>query len=159
MHFRSVMPTNHFMCLHCQVQTKPTGWPIYTSTSTKLHSLVSCCGFSHSGCRCSLLLSVSDDNQLVTKPVWVPDSVSKECMICSVKFTAFIRKHHCRMCGRVVCSACSPHRMAPNSVTQTNQYAPLETKKLERTCKDCFKDMSSKNSRLGGNVLGEGCAL
>lgn len=97
------------------------------------------------------LLTVSDDNQLVTKPVWVPDSVSKECMICSVKFTAFIRKHHCRRCGRVVCSACSPHRIAPTSHNQTN-HTLLEAKKLERTCKECFKDMSSKNIRSGGKI-------
>lgn len=86
--------------------------------------------------------SVTDENQLVTKPVWVPDSVSKECMICSVKFTAFVRKHHCRRCGRVICSACSPHRLAQSVPAHT----AVETKKLERTCTDCFKGMTPANN-------------
>jgi hypothetical protein len=135
--------------LHCPVQTKQTGWLICTSISTKSHNLVSFGDVLRLPFQ-STLPSVSGDNQLVTKPVWVPDAVSKECMICSVKFTAFIRKHHCRRCGRVVCSTCSPHRMALSSLHQSNQYAFTETKKMERTCKDCFKDMSSKNSRLAG---------
>lgn len=84
----------------------------------------------------------------MTKPVWVPDSMSKECMVCSIKFTAFVRKHHCRRCGRVVCSSCSPHRMAIDPLTQNG--TELESKKLERVCKDCFKEMSSINVRSGG---------
>ncbi|KAG7376399.1 hypothetical protein PHYPSEUDO_013639 [Phytophthora pseudosyringae] len=41
-------------------------------------------------------------------PVWVPDSERPECMECRKKFGSLgSRRHHCRMCGRVLCSACS----------------------------------------------------
>ena len=40
-------------------------------------------------------------------PVWVPDSYSSTCQECHVKFTFIIRKHHCRACGRLLCSYCS----------------------------------------------------
>ncbi|KAK1938292.1 Rabankyrin-5 [Phytophthora citrophthora] len=41
-------------------------------------------------------------------PVWVPDSERVECMECRKKFGSLgTRRHHCRMCGRVLCSACS----------------------------------------------------
>ncbi len=72
--------------------------------------------------------------QLATRPVWVPDSHSKECMVCGQKFTAFVRKHHCRSCGRVVCTACSPHRVNLNALERGES-------KLERACKECFKKM------------------
>lgn len=36
----------------------------------------------------------------------MPDSKSKECYECSMKFTTFRRKHHCRLCGQIFCSKC-----------------------------------------------------
>lgn len=44
-------------------------------------------------------------------PKWQPDSEVSECPICKVTFSFWYRKHHCRKCGRVVCAACSPHRI------------------------------------------------
>lgn len=40
-------------------------------------------------------------------PVWVPDSKTFVCMSCSEPFNWMRRKHHCRMCGHVVCHECS----------------------------------------------------
>ncbi|KAB5580156.1 hypothetical protein GE09DRAFT_1212610 [Coniochaeta sp. 2T2.1] len=42
---------------------------------------------------------------------WQPDSEVTLCPICHTQFSFFVRKHHCRKCGRVVCDACSPHRI------------------------------------------------
>ncbi|KAI0175995.1 FYVE-domain-containing protein [Hypoxylon sp. FL1284] len=50
-------------------------------------------------------------------PRWQPDSEATYCPICYTQFSFFVRKHHCRKCGRVVCSACSPHR-----ITIPHQY-------------------------------------
>lgn len=36
----------------------------------------------------------------------MPDSKSKECYDCSLKFSTFRRKHHCRLCGQIFCSKC-----------------------------------------------------
>ncbi|KAJ6104068.1 hypothetical protein N7523_010388 [Penicillium sp. IBT 18751x] len=44
-------------------------------------------------------------------PRWQPDSEVTECPICGTVFKLWYRKHHCRKCGRVVCAACSPHRI------------------------------------------------
>jgi hypothetical protein len=38
------------------------------------------------------------------KSDWVPDSAAKECQVCKAKFTFVKRKHHCRICARVLCS-------------------------------------------------------
>lgn len=40
-------------------------------------------------------------------PVWVPDSKAERCMRCSGGFSVWRRRHHCRLCGIVVCWACS----------------------------------------------------
>ena len=34
-------------------------------------------------------------------PVWLPDSETASCMLCSAPFTFRRRRHHCRACGRV----------------------------------------------------------
>ncbi|RKK69267.1 hypothetical protein BFJ69_g12872 [Fusarium oxysporum] len=52
--------------------------------------------------------SISSDQQ---RPRWQPDNEVTYCPICHTQFSFFIRKHHCRKCGRVVCNACSPHRI------------------------------------------------
>ncbi|KDO34150.1 hypothetical protein SPRG_19006 [Saprolegnia parasitica CBS 223.65] len=38
---------------------------------------------------------------------WVSDSERKRCHICNKNFSAFRRKHHCRVCGEIVCSPCA----------------------------------------------------
>lgn len=47
----------------------------------------------------------------VMLPRWQPDEEVTTCPICLSTFTMFNRKHHCRKCGKVVCAACSPHRI------------------------------------------------
>ncbi|PWN33927.1 uncharacterized protein FA14DRAFT_66560 [Meira miltonrushii] len=43
-------------------------------------------------------------------PVWEDDAEASTCRGCNRKFTFFLRKHHCRRCGRIFCDACSTHR-------------------------------------------------
>ncbi|TQS38612.1 hypothetical protein Golomagni_00882 [Golovinomyces magnicellulatus] len=47
----------------------------------------------------------------VTLPRWQHDSEARFCPICKTRFNFFLRKHHCRKCGRVVCNSCSPYRI------------------------------------------------
>ncbi|KAM9294446.1 zinc finger FYVE domain-containing protein 26 [Gastrophryne carolinensis] len=46
------------------------------------------------------------------KTQWIPDDTEIICMVCkNERFTMFNRRHHCRRCGRLVCSSCSMKRM------------------------------------------------
>ena len=84
------------------------------------------------------------------KSDWVPDSDAPQCMICRSKFTLtkrvrlqpslslfsisfdslVVQRHHCRLCARVVCGACSRPR--------------ARTKKGEkvRACDECIDTVS-----------------
>ncbi|KAM4054805.1 FYVE zinc finger domain-containing protein [Hirsutella rhossiliensis] len=52
-----------------------------------------------------------DDRTLPQTREWQPDAEVTYCPICHTQFNIFVRKHHCRKCGRVVCNSCSPHRI------------------------------------------------
>ncbi|KAL4238418.1 hypothetical protein ACF0H5_003126 [Mactra antiquata] len=69
---------------------------------------------------------------------WIPDSAASVCMVCKVeRFSMFNRRHHCRRCGRVVCSGCS------GNVTQIKGINA-------RTCDDCYREIvkSSDGDKL-----------
>jgi pleckstrin homology domain-containing family F len=61
-------------------------------------------------------------------PVWVPDDATERCLICRSLFTFINRRHHCRSCGRVICSACSPKK------------AQLGEMHLQRICNVCYEE-------------------
>lgn len=48
-------------------------------------------------------------------PIWVPDNRAMRCMRCGEVFAIWRRRHHCRLCGDVVCWACS---------TKASHYMP-----------------------------------
>ena len=41
---------------------------------------------------------------------WQRDDASSVCRLCAEPFTAFRRRHHCRLCGQLVCDYCSRAR-------------------------------------------------
>ena len=43
---------------------------------------------------------------------WTPDEEAPRCQLCRAHFDLFTRRHHCRKCGRCVCSECSPSTCA-----------------------------------------------
>jgi len=45
----------------------------------------------------------------VGRDMWVADADVPQCMRCGVPFTAFLRRHHCRACGALICFGCSRH--------------------------------------------------
>ena len=51
------------------------------------------------------------DSSDIVLPRWQPDGDVDRCPVCRTEFSFWYRKHHCRKCGRVVCAACSPHRI------------------------------------------------
>jgi len=64
-------------------------------------------------------------------PVWQTDKSSSGCQLCGRGFTLTRRRHHCRICGRLVCHACSPHRLI---------IASIDAKKKMRVCNSCEKE-------------------
>lgn len=52
---------------------------------------------------------------------------SGECQRCQTRFTLFVRRHHCRLCGRIFCHSCSDHWL---SIAASSRP--------ERTCIECF---------------------
>jgi hypothetical protein len=67
----------------------------------------------------------SSTNQTTTRMQWAPDNSSSSCTLCSSTFNIWRRRHHCRSCGCLCCSSCSPKRSVNNSA------------KLLRVCKNC----------------------
>eukprot|EP00656_Telonema_subtile_P031051 TRINITY_DN34022_c0_g1_i1.p1 TRINITY_DN34022_c0_g1~~TRINITY_DN34022_c0_g1_i1.p1 ORF type:complete len:213 (+),score=62.47 TRINITY_DN34022_c0_g1_i1:41-679(+) len=43
---------------------------------------------------------------------WMPDSVADACVGCHENFSFTRRRHHCRFCGRIFCSSCTPQTAA-----------------------------------------------
>lgn len=64
------------------------------------------------------------------KKYWMPDSACKECFQCGLKFTISRRKHHCRVCGQIFCSACC-YQMIDGRV--------LRVEGLLRVCNLCLQ--------------------
>ncbi len=110
--------------------------------------------------------SILFDNQQVTniknnyKPIyqWVSDDAIKTCYYCNTEFTFLIRKHHCRICGRIFCYKCSNNwREIPknisipaknlnlkNSFNLKNQFNTWFYKNQERVCICCDKLIQDK---------------
>lgn len=88
---------------------------------------------------------------------WEKDSEVKACPICSTNFTLAIRKHHCRLCGRVVCAS-EPLNIGnfnkeedPQSKGNPNTSSIEEDVKKRRKCSNLMvlsdpPDLLSKDS-------------
>ncbi|KAL4878312.1 FYVE zinc finger-domain-containing protein [Aspergillus karnatakaensis] len=102
------------------------------------------------------------DNQYMeyNRPRWQPDAEVTECPICGTAFSFWYRKHHCRKCGRVVCSSCSPHRITiprqyivhpPNSDrTSPVAIAQRATQIISLEADDSTQSPVTVNPALGG---------
>lgn len=69
----------------------------------------------------------------IQEATWVQQG--EGCMICTRGFSMWVRKHHCRKCGWLVCHACS------NMKVQTGG-------KDVRVCDGCFNNLGSPDATL-----------
>jgi hypothetical protein len=77
--------------------------------------------------------SHTSNSPLKLRPVvWTDDHSTSSCMICKVGFTLLHRRHHCRRCGKVVCSDCAP-------AENTRPIPEWGLKDPVRHCKICFR--------------------
>ncbi|DAZ99563.1 TPA: hypothetical protein N0F65_001391 [Lagenidium giganteum] len=90
-------------------------------------------GTQGSNALCRLYMTVLNDFSLVIdsrnilkqtcvrRSDWVEDHERSECVLCerSFKLSSFRRRHHCRLCGEVVCARCLVTRTVPNVIMGT----------------------------------------
>ncbi|KAL4137590.1 hypothetical protein PRIC2_001109 [Phytophthora ramorum] len=69
---------------------------------------------------------------------WVPDTASARCQICLAAFTLTRRRHHCRLCGHLVCADCSHDRTyLPFAGGTPSQHRLIKDGAPQRTCSSC----------------------
>jgi Phosphatidylinositol-4-phosphate 5-Kinase/TCP-1/cpn60 chaperonin family/FYVE zinc finger len=93
---------------------------------------------------------MSEDIVPVDQELWMRDSDTKTCFSCDAVFTIFRRRHHCRYCGYVFCSKCTPKH---NEV--------LNGKKMQRICIKCYNNLVKKRIQVNqpSSIIAEsGCS-
>jgi hypothetical protein len=67
-------------------------------------------------------------------PKWEPDESTNECLVCRERFRVFLRKHHCRGCGKIFCDKCSSKKVLIPAFGYTKH--PV------RVCDQCYDNFS-----------------
>lgn len=76
-------------------------------------------------------------------PIWVEDSTASACQLCKNNFSFFRGRHHCRICGNLICASCSGKRFMTSS-----------TSAALRSCDRCYTDkFSEKPAQAMQNAL------
>ena len=83
-------------------------------------------------------------NNQQSGPTWGPDKDILECLICKAPFSFMTRRHHCRRCGKCVCSKCAP---AKNS----RPIIEWGFRDSVRHCKLCYVSPIVKWHKIGGD--------
>ncbi|XP_022615233.1 FYVE and coiled-coil domain-containing protein 1-like [Seriola dumerili] len=68
---------------------------------------------------------------------WLVDKEATHCLGCQGQFTWWLRRHHCRLCGRIFCYYCS-----------NNYVMTKHSGKKERCCRDCYTQSSAVVERF-----------
>lgn len=79
---------------------------------------------------------------LAQKKEWVDDGARSNCSLCVQSFSMLRRRHHCRVCGEVVCSSCTVFKAVPN------EPDPAKI----RVCKACLAKSSTETHHGAGGV-------
>ncbi|POM75115.1 Myosin-like protein [Phytophthora palmivora] len=83
--------------------------------------------------------------RLVDSADWVADHERSLCYVCTRPFGTFRRKHHCRMCGEVVCKNCTLYKEANVDPT----IGPTRV----RVCMSCVINNSNQRSGKSPGAL------
>ncbi|OWY99228.1 hypothetical protein PHMEG_00029806 [Phytophthora megakarya] len=88
---------------------------------------------------------------VVTRKSWVTSGSRKSCSVCSRKFGPTRRRHHCRLCGDLICRRCAIVRDAPKEVDPDSAAGSNRTFEIVKTkfCVLCVTKMrESRNNVL-----------
>ncbi|KAK0444943.1 FYVE zinc finger-domain-containing protein [Desarmillaria tabescens] len=77
---------------------------------------------------------------LLPRYLWKNDSAASCCdnFFCRVRFSVFERRHHCRKCGGVFCSQCTPRTTPLLDTSRLPFLHPPRNIYDARVCDDCF---------------------
>lgn len=106
---------------------RPPSFPSFPTAGTNL-SLANLLPSNGSNAASTPLRVLEDYNA----PVWVPDNRADKCCNCQEAFGMWRRKHHCRLCGQVVCWTCSQRSFLIPS------YHDGEPDRPARACDRCY---------------------
>ena len=88
-------------------------------------------------------------------PLWIPDNKVSRCMRCTGHFGVWRRRHHCRLCGAVVCWSCSTKvrrrrscfRALADLTSSQSFVIPSDEvgtpNRLARSCDECYETVFS----------------
>ncbi|XP_014417475.2 FYVE and coiled-coil domain-containing protein 1 isoform X1 [Camelus ferus] len=86
--------------------------------------------------------------KLSAEEKWLGDTEANHCLDCKREFSWMVRRHHCRICGRIFCYYCC-----------NNYVLSKHSGKRERCCRACFQKLSqgpgSPDSTGSGTSQGE----
>ncbi|VDO06159.1 unnamed protein product [Rodentolepis nana] len=118
------------------IETPKKSFTVYASLAEEKRRWVESINLYAEAARQAAGKDVQKNLSLLTKsPVWIPNSEATHCMVCMVtEFTLVQRRHHCRNCGKVVCSKCSQHRWV----------LPAQGPNKLRVCKHCHDLLRSQ---------------
>ncbi|KAF0687062.1 Aste57867_21143 [Aphanomyces stellatus] len=111
--------------------------------STEANSYGSQEGSQHEHSRHQHMPFALSGDDLLPRSQWVSDSKRTNCHVCAQKFSMFLRKHHCRLCGEVICKNCAMSTM----LVKSNEASVADPKKLVRVaaCLQCLTAKASTN--------------
>jgi len=89
---------------------------------------------------------------LLKQPAWTADADALRCELCKTFFAAWRRRHHCRRCGRCVCSSCSPEE-GFRPLPELGYAEPC------RHCKVCSPPAARTLPGIGSRSVSEGGVL
>ncbi|KPU76042.1 uncharacterized protein Dana_GF12817, isoform C [Drosophila ananassae] len=82
-------------------------------------------------------------------PIWVPDNMAGQCMQCQQKFTMIKRRHHCRACGKVLCSVCCSQKFRLEFANEPES----------RVCVQCYMILSERQATGSASGAAAGSVL
>lgn len=99
----------------------------------------------------SMMLEKKSLDDPLSKPLpkiihkWADDNTAKKCLNCKREFSFLLRKHHCRLCGKIFCAECSKYRkkipkdlLSNESKNPTwNDYFSYVDYEEKRVCVNC----------------------
>ena len=87
---------------------------------------------------------------------WVQDDMINNCYNCDILFTWYVRKHHCRSCGRIFCYYCSKKRIQiPIEISKCSEseywfrsienFIKWNDGIMEKVCDQCYNEIIELN--------------